>query len=224
MTRGWSGAGRASSSRCARRAGVDFVPLAGPRGEVAHGDGQPGLGGQVGQFGLPGARSVTVGAAAVGADQQPGRPRVGVLADRVPPGPDRVDRERGGVVVGADGRSSRCRWTRRRRRTGWPCPARDRGSRGPSPVAIAARAPFPPAVLVVTDELLLLGVHADHSLSVAGVRGGLLVEVAELPVPVRVIATFELFGVALQAEPLARNTLPTVSALTGSSLACSSAR
>ena len=49
----------------------DFVPFAGSRGQVADGDGQRGLGGERGQLDLPGADPVAVGAAAVGADQQP---------------------------------------------------------------------------------------------------------------------------------------------------------
>ena len=64
---------------------------------------QAGLGGQGGEFGLPGAGAVAVGAARVRGDQQPCGVRV------VGAGPTachqrriEVDRERGGVVVGAD--------------------------------------------------------------------------------------------------------------------------
>jgi hypothetical protein len=42
----------------------------------------------------------------------------------------------------------------------------------------------------------------------------LVVEVAELPVTVRVLFALDGLGVALQAEPLARSRSPTVSALT----------
>ena len=81
---------------------LDFVPLGGAGREVADGDLQAGPGGQRGQLGLPQPGAVPVGAAAVGADQQPGGVRVGGLAGLLPPGADRLHRERGGVVVGAD--------------------------------------------------------------------------------------------------------------------------
>lgn len=45
---------------------LDFVPLAGPGREVAHGDGQPGLGGELGELDLPGTDAGAVGAAGVG--------------------------------------------------------------------------------------------------------------------------------------------------------------
>src|ERR1035441_6720307 len=46
--------------------------------------------------------------------------------------------------------------------------------------------PFPAAAGEVPDELLLLGVHADHGLPGGGEPGGALADVAELRVPVRV--------------------------------------
>jgi hypothetical protein len=58
--------------------------------------------GQCGEFGLPQPGAVAVGATTVGADQQPGGVRVQGLSDLPPPRGDGVDRERGGVVVGAD--------------------------------------------------------------------------------------------------------------------------
>ena len=63
--------------------------------------GQAGLGGERGEFGLPLPGPVPVGAAAVRADQQPGRVGVQGFSDLLPPGCDGVHRERGGVVVGA---------------------------------------------------------------------------------------------------------------------------
>ena len=46
---------------------------------MADGDRQAGLGGEHGEFDLPGADSVAVGAAAVGADQEPAGVGVAVL-------------------------------------------------------------------------------------------------------------------------------------------------
>src|SRR5262249_58087977 len=62
--------------------------------------------------------------------------------------------------------------------------------------------PFPAAVMVVADQLLLLGVHADHRLPGVAVLPDLLIEVAELRIPVRDLAALDGLGVALQAEAL----------------------
>jgi hypothetical protein len=58
-----------------------------------------------------------------------------------------------------------------------------------------------PAVGEVPDQLLLLGIHADHRVPGVLAGPGLLADVAELRVPVRVLGTFNGLGVALQAEP-----------------------
>jgi len=81
---------------------LDLVPLAGPRRQVAHRDHEPGLGGQRSEFGFPGPGAVPVRAASVGGDQQPGGAGVDGVAGGSPPRADGVDREGGGVVVGAD--------------------------------------------------------------------------------------------------------------------------
>jgi hypothetical protein len=77
------------------------VPLAGTRRQVAHGDRQAGVGGEGGQLGLRLPGAVAVGAAAAGADQQASSIGMQQFSSVVPPGSDGVDRERGGVVVGA---------------------------------------------------------------------------------------------------------------------------
>ena len=63
------------SSASVRLIGLAWTPRrscrAGRGWEVADGDRQAGLGGEAGEFDLPGADPVAVGAAAVGADQQP---------------------------------------------------------------------------------------------------------------------------------------------------------
>ena len=63
--------------------------------------------------------------------------------------------------------------------------------------------PLPPGVAELPDELLLLGVHADHRVRSALVRLHLLAYVAELAVPVRVLLSLDRLDVALQAEALA---------------------
>ncbi len=75
----------------------DLVPLRGAGRVVTDRDLQAGLRGQLGQVPFPGPDPVAVGAAGIGGDQQPGRFGEPVLAQGVPPAPDRVDRELGGV-------------------------------------------------------------------------------------------------------------------------------
>jgi hypothetical protein len=62
--------------------------------------------------------------------------------------------------------------------------------------------PFPPAALERLDEFLLLGIHADHRVAGVHVGAGMVVDAAELGVPVRVACPLDLLSVALQAEVL----------------------
>ncbi len=70
------------------------------------------------------------------------------------------------------------------------------------PLRGALGLPFRPAVLKPPDVLLLLGIHADHRVASVHVLPGPGVDVAELRVPVGVLAPFERLGIALQAEAL----------------------
>ena len=141
---------------------LDLVPLAGARRQVAHGDGQAGGGGELGQFGLPLPGAVPVGASAVCADQQSGSIEVPRVSGLMPPGSDGVHRERRRVVVGAHRHPP------------------DVGAHVVDPVRVglaqrgvdeivdldrlrlARRLPLPATVLVGPDQLLLLGVDTDH--------------------------------------------------------------
>jgi hypothetical protein len=50
------------------------------------------------------------------------------------------------------------------------------------------------------DQFLLLGVDADHGIGAGLMVFNLLIEVAKLPVTVRVLPALDGFGVGLQAE------------------------
>jgi hypothetical protein len=63
-----------------------------------------------------------------------------------------------------------------------------------SPHRVAFGLPLAALVGQVADDLLLLGVDADHRLSVGEVLAGLLVEVAELAVAVGVLGALDLLG------------------------------
>src|SRR6185437_1047837 len=67
---------------------------------------------------------------------------------------------------------------------------------------LALRSPVPAGVPELADELLLLGVHADHRVAAVLMGPDLLADIAELRIPVRVPRPLEGLGVALQAEPL----------------------
>ena len=78
------------------------------------------------------------------------------------------------------------------------------------PLRLAARMPFPPTVLEVADQLLLLGVHADHRVAAADVVAGLVVEVAELGVAVGVLGALDVLALACRLNPSALSSLATV--------------
>ena len=106
-------------------------------------------------------------------------------------------------MVDPDTRPSRCCAQGRRPRRGSPCPALGSGkswtlTRSGSP----GRLPLPAAVGEVADQLLLLGVHADHRLPGGQMRLGLLVEVAELGIAVGVLGALQGLERALQPVAL----------------------
>lgn len=67
---------------------------------------------------------------------------------------------------------------------------------------IPRRPPGTGRVAEVADQLLLLGVHADHRLAGVSVAASLLVEIPELGVPVGMLAALERLGIGLQAKAL----------------------
>jgi hypothetical protein len=72
----------------------------------------------------------------------------------------------------------------------------------PGPQPLAAR------VLVLPDQFLFLGVHADHRLTGRLMFAGLRVDVPKLRIPVRVLRTFEDLDVGLQAETVVPQQIP----------------
>lgn len=151
---------------------------------------------------FPGPGAVAVGAACIGGDQQPGSPRIGGPALVVPPAADRLHRERGGVVVGADVDPA-----------GVGRQIVDAVRDGLAQLRICEvmhahrhritrRPPGTARIVEVADQLLLLGVHADHRLAGVPVIACLLVEIPELGIPVGMLTSLERLGVGLQLEAL----------------------
>lgn len=119
----------------------------------------------------------------------------------LPPAADGGDRERGGVVVDADidpaGVGGQVVDAVR------DGPVRIRSGEEAvidHPHRIAVRAPLAPRGGQLAELFLLLRIDADHRLARVLVRLDLLVDVAELHVPVRVLLAFQRLGVGLQAE------------------------
>ncbi|RPK84534.1 hypothetical protein EES46_24045 [Streptomyces sp. ADI98-10] len=181
---------------------LDLVPLRRARRQVADRDDQPGFRGQAGEVEFPGPGAIAVGPARIGSDQQPGSLRVVGPALAVPPAADRLHRERGGVVVGADIDPAGVRRQvvdavrdgLAQQRIGEVVDA-DRHR-------IACGPPGTASVVEVADQLSLLGVHADHRLAGIPVITCLLVEIPELGIPVGMLAALERLGIGLQPEPL----------------------
>jgi hypothetical protein len=77
-----------------------LVSFAGARREVAHGDAQAGLHGELMKTRLPESGSISIVSAGVGQDQQRRHARVGLAAHAAPPPTDRLGGKLGGIVVG----------------------------------------------------------------------------------------------------------------------------
>jgi hypothetical protein len=65
-------------------------------------------------------------------------------------------------------------------------------------LGLAHRLPLPPTVGVLADELLLLGVHAHDRLTAGQMLAGLLVDIAKLRIPVRILSALLGLECALQ--------------------------
>src|SRR5947207_2661315 len=85
-----------------KKAMLDSVPLARPRWEVTHRDGQAGPIGELLQFPLPEANAGAVAAAGVRGDHQGSRVGIRVAAHLSPPPADSIDRKARGVVIDPD--------------------------------------------------------------------------------------------------------------------------
>src|SRR5712672_878527 len=81
---------------------LDLVPLAGAGREMADGDVEPDLVGQLLELPLPQTHARPIAAAAIGGNLKPLGPRIAGAAELAPPAANGVDGEGGGVVIGAD--------------------------------------------------------------------------------------------------------------------------
>src|SRR5271165_56411 len=163
-------------------------------------DGNAEFVGQDLQFPLPQAHTRAVAAAAIGVDQQPRGDRVAFGAEFIPPATDALDGKGGGIVADAeidpsdvvgnviDAVGHRLAQTR------------DREIVHPDRLRLTLRSQLPPAILEVSDKLLLLCVDRDHWLAGSLERLHLGVDVLELRVTIGMADAFACLAVRLQAE------------------------
>ena len=150
-------------------------------------------------FPQPGA--VPIGSAAVGGDEQPPGVRVFLPPHLLPPFFDGGHREDRGVVVDADGDPGAV--------VGEVVDPVGDGLAvgqvgevvGGHLLGCADRLPLLPGLGEASDQLLLLGVHADHRVATVQVLPGQRVDIAELGVAVGVLGALEGLAGALQAVP-----------------------
>src|SRR5881397_2696584 len=64
---------------------------------------------------------------------------------------------------------------------------------------LSLRSPFLPAILEVSDQLLLLGVHGDDGVLRPQILLGLAADVLKLPISIRVRRPFDCLAVRLEA-------------------------
>ena len=171
---------------------------------MADRDRQSRLGGQGGQLALPDAVPVAVGAARIRGDQQAGSLRVVPAAAHLPPAADGLHGKDGRVVIDTHVHPAGVAGD-------VVDPVRDRllHIRAGEEEAVvlhlhglALRPPLPAAHRQAAQLFPLLGVHADHRLAGCLMVLGLLVDVPELRIPVRVLVPLQRLGVALQAEAI----------------------
>lgn len=86
----------------AKQTMLDLVPFARSRWEMSDRNRESRLVGQLLQFKLPGPYARSVASAAVGGDQERGRPGIGGFSHHLPPSPDTLDGKGGRVMIRAD--------------------------------------------------------------------------------------------------------------------------
>ena len=137
---------------------LDLVPLARAWWEVANRDREAQIVGELLEFQLPQANAVAVAAAAVGGDQEFARLQITLRSHGVPPPADRFDGELGRVRADADAHPARvfadvvhAVWARP--------PEFSHEIMNVDLGRLALGTQLASAVLVVADQLLLLGIH-----------------------------------------------------------------
>src|SRR5208283_1949652 len=181
-----------------KKAVLDLVPLARPRGEMTDRDGQAGFIREGLQLQLPQAQPPGIAPSAVGRNQDLSGCRIESFAFMAPPSPDGRHRKRSGVVIGShidkpgvapdvvDAIGIGTRYV-------------GRGKIVPANLPRLFRwKPLLAGVIVVAEEFFLLGIHRDHW---AVLRQGSFhrgIDVPKLRVAVRMVPPLLRLPVALE--------------------------
>jgi hypothetical protein len=167
---------------------------------MADADRDPEFVGQHLQLAFPQTHAHAIAAAAIGSDQQSPRRGIARRAELVPPAPDALDGEGGGVVVDAEIDPSFVGGDVIHPVGHRLAEFRDDEIMHPDRLGLPLGAQLAPAVLEVANEFLLLGINRDHRLPGRLEGGHHGVDVLELGIAVGMAATLTGFGVGLQAE------------------------
>src|SRR6266446_3036189 len=162
-------------------------------------DGETGLIGQLLQFPFPQAHPRAVAASSVRADEQAFRLRILLLPHLVPPTSDALHGKGGRLMVDAHvdpaGIASQVVHPIRRR-----SPQALHGEVvNPHVLRFSLRVPFSPRVLKIAHQFLLFRVHRHRRFTCGKARGGLRIEVFELPIAIGVLAALARLAQSLQA-------------------------
>ncbi len=180
----------------------DLVPLARSRREMANGNGQTRFVRQLLQFQFPQPQPPAVAAAAIGRDEQVPRLGIQLAAFGAPPTANGCDGESAGVMVGPHVHESRVA-VHVVNAIGVRA-----GHVGTGKIVtvhldgLLGGQPLPAAVVVVSQQFLLLGVHGNDGRRLGQGPLDLRVDVAELRVAVGMVLALLGFAVALQAVAL----------------------
>ena len=143
---------------------LDLVPLAGPRREVTDAYAEVALIGELLEFQFPGPCPVAVAASGVGGDEQGRRVRVGSPTHPLPPLANRRDGEGGRIVVAPHAHPRLVSGhIVDAVRDGLPTGIR-REIVDEHRFRLARWLPFPPSVLELANQFLLLRVDRNHRL------------------------------------------------------------
>ena len=180
---------------------LDAIPFAGAGRIVADRDGPSGAIGNALQLPFPPSQSGSVAASGIGRNQKVRSTPVGRSSHVFPPASDRVHREMGGVV--RDPHTDPALIT-----TQVVDPVGNGLALGgddevvnPDALRVALWTPCPATLLEIADQLLLLGIYRKDRMAFFLSASHLIVEVAELGVPIRVLRPF--FGLSIRLQGVA---------------------
>ena len=179
---------------------LDLVPFAGAWREMTDTDFQSGFVCQLLQFPFPEPHARPITAAGVGSDQQTLRFRITAATHPAPPAAYALDGELRRVVIHSHTDPPRV-------------PSQVVDSIGghlavfrltdfeimhPNLPRLSLRMPFTPRIPEIAHRFLLFRVYRNHRFALLQMALGLAVDVFKLPIPIRMLAPFQLLLVGLQ--------------------------